>query len=153
MPVCKRNTPVASKLDDAFEYIADWTHLKGFMPMLLAIEPESLVQYGPGLSLETQVALGPVEISTTLELVEFVKNKRIVFKSARGLKSKIIWELKELPGNKILIMYSFDYEVPPGLVTRDSEKEAIEKELQGHANQSMDLLKWILESRDAAART
>jgi len=151
MPVCKWNTPVVCKIEDAFEYIAEWTNLKDFMPMFVDLKPVSLVMYGPGLSLDAMLVLGKVEISTTLDLVEFLKNKRIMYKSMRGLKSKFIWELKQLPEDKVLLSYSFEYEVPPGLVRRDSEKEAIEKELEGHANQSMSLLKWVLESKSAAA--
>jgi hypothetical protein len=108
--------------------------------------------YGPGLSLEATLVLGKVEISTTLDLVEFLKNKRIMYKSMRGLKAKIIWELKQLSEDKTQLSHSFEYEVAPGLVRRDTEREAIEKELEGHVNQSMSLLKWVLESKSAAAR-
>ena len=152
MPICKWNTPVSCKIEDAFEYIAEWTNLKDFMPMLVDLKPVSLVMYGPGLSLEATIVLGKVEISTTLDLVEFLKNKRIMYKSMRGLRAKIIWELKQLPEDKILLSYSFEYEVAPGLVRRDSEREAIEKELEGHVNQSMSLLKWVLESKSATTR-
>jgi len=27
MPICKLNTPVTCKIEDAFEYIAEWTNL------------------------------------------------------------------------------------------------------------------------------
>jgi len=120
--------------------------------MFVDLKPVSLVTYGPGLSLEATIVLGKVEISTTLDLVEFLKNKRIVYKSMRGLKAKLIWELKPGPEDKTQLSHSFEYEVAPGLVRRDSEREAIEKELEGHANQSMSLLKWVLESKSAAAR-
>ena len=128
------------------------TNLKDYMPMFVDLKPVSLVTYGPGLSLEAMLVLGKVEISTTLDLVEFLKNKRIVYKSMRGLKAKLIWELKPGPEDKTQLSHSFEYEVAPGLVRRDFEREAIEKELEGHANQSMSLLKWVLESKSAAAR-
>jgi hypothetical protein len=153
MPICKWNTPIACKIEDAFEYIAEWTNLKDFMPMLVDLKPVSLVVYGPGLSLESTIVLGRVEIATTLDLVEFLKNKKIVYKSMRGLRSKIIWELKPLSQDKVLLSYSFEYEVPPGLVNMDSQREAIEKEIEGHANQSMSLLKWVLESKSGAVQS
>jgi len=127
------------------------TNLKDYMPMFVDLKPVSLVMYGPGLSLETTIVLGKVEMATTLDLVEFLKNKRVMYKSMRGLKSKIIWELKEQPGDKTSLSLSFEYETPPGLVRSDSQREAIEKELEGHANQSMSLLKWVLESKAATA--
>ena len=151
MPVCKWNTPVSCKIEDAFEYIATWSSLKDFMPMFVELKPVSLVEYGPGLSLEATMVLGRVEISTTLDLVEFLKNKKIMYKSMRGLRAKIIWEMRLTPDNKVSLLHSFEYEIPPGLVNRDSDRQAIEKELEGHVNQSMSLLKWILESKYASS--
>jgi ribosome-associated toxin RatA of RatAB toxin-antitoxin module len=144
MPISKRSLPVACTLEDAFEYVADWTNLKNFLPMFVDIKPVSLVHYGPGTSLETTVMLGKLEMATTLDLVEFKKNQRILFKASRGLKSKASWDFAPL-GNKTLVTFTFEYEIPPGIVTRDYDKEAIEKSLQEQATNSMDLLKWVLE--------
>jgi hypothetical protein len=152
MPLFKWSAPVVCKIEDAFEYIAEWTNLKDFMPMFVELKPVSLVEYGPGLSLEATIVLGKLEMSTTLDLVEFLKNKRIVYKSMRSLRAKLIWEMKQLPGDKVLLSHLFEYEIPPGLVRKDYEREAIEKELESHANQSVNLLKWVLESKSASAR-
>jgi ribosome-associated toxin RatA of RatAB toxin-antitoxin module len=146
MPIFKHSHPIPCSIEDAFEYVADWTNLKNFMPMFMDIKPISLVQYGPGTSLETVLVLGKVEIMTTLDLVEFLKNKRILYKATRGIKSKISWDFVPLV-DKTLVSFAFEYEIPPGLVNRDSEKEAIEKELAALAVQSMELLKWVLESQ------
>jgi len=146
MPIFKHSNPIPCAIEDAFEYVADWTNLKNFMPMFMDIKPISLVQYGPGTSLETVLVLGKVEIMTTLDLIEFLKNKRILYKATRGIKSKISWDFAPL-GEKTLVSFVFEYEIPPGLVNRDSEKEAIEKELAALAVQSMELLKWVLQSQ------
>lgn len=151
MPLCKRSLPVACNIDDAFEYVADWTNLKNFLPMFVAMNPVSLVHYGPGTSIETTVMLGKVQISTMLDLVEFVKNKRIFYKASRGLKLKTSWDFSQM-GDKILVSFVFEYEIPPGLVNRDSEREAIEKDIESNANQSMELLKWVLETQCAAPK-
>ena len=116
------------------------------MPMFMDVKPISLVQYGPGTSLETVLVLGKVEVMTTLDLVEFLKNKRILYKATRGIKSKISWDFAPL-GDKTLVSFVFEYEIPPGLVNRDSDKEAIEKELATLAVQSMELLTWVLQSQ------
>jgi ribosome-associated toxin RatA of RatAB toxin-antitoxin module len=146
MPIFKHSNPIPCAIEDAFEYVADWTNLKNFMPMFMDIRPISLVQYGPGTSLETVLALGKVEVMTTLDLIEFLKNKRILYKATRGIKSKISWDFAPL-GEKTLVSFVFEYEIPPGLVNKDSEKEAIEKELAALAVQSMELLKWVLQSQ------
>jgi len=146
MPIFKHSHPIPCAIEDAFEYVANWTNLKNFMPMFMDIKPVSLVQYGPGTSLETVLVLGKVEVITTLDLIEFLKNKRILYKATRGIKSKISWDFASI-GDKTLISFVFEYEIPPGLVNRDVEKEAIEKELSGLALQSMELLKWVLQSQ------
>lgn len=145
MPLSKWNLEVGCAIEDAFEYVADWRHYKDFIPFFLDLKVTSAVEYGPGTSFETTVALGRVEIVTEFSVVEFLKNKRILLKAFRGVKSKASWDFKQLPG-KTLVSFSFEYEIPPGLVTRPSEREAIEKELQEHAGNSMNLLKWVLES-------
>lgn len=151
MPLYKRSLPVACNLDDSFEYVADWTNLKNFLPMFVDVNPVSLVHYGPGTSLETTVMLGKVQISTMLDLVEFVKSKRILYKASRGLKLKVSWDFSQM-GDKILVSFVFEYEIPPGLVNRTSEREAIEKDIESNANQSMELLKWVLETQCAAPK-
>jgi ribosome-associated toxin RatA of RatAB toxin-antitoxin module len=152
MPVSKRNLSVACNLEDAFEYVADWNNMKNFLPMLVSLKPVSLVQYGPGTSLETTMMLGKVQISTTLDLVEFVKNKRIMYKASRGFKAKAVWDFSQL-GDKLLLSFTFEYEIPPGLVNRDSEREAIEKDIDSNASQSIDLLKWMLETHCGMPKT
>ncbi|MFH1579675.1 MAG: SRPBCC family protein [Thermoplasmatota archaeon] len=152
MPISKRNLPVTCTIEEAFEYVADWSNFKNFMPMFVDIKPVSMVAYGPGTSLETVMVISKTEIVSTLDLVEFVKNKRILFRATRGIKSKLSWDFFQLP-DKVLITYSFEYEIPDGLVRRDSEKDAIEKELDGYASQSMELLKWMLESQSAVRKT
>lgn len=151
MPIYKHSHPIACTIEDAFEYVADWSNLKNFMPMFVDIKPVSLVSYGPGTALETVMVLGKIEIVTTLDLVEFLKNKRILYKATRGIKSKISWDFAAL-GDKTLISFSLECEIPPALVNRDVEREAIEEALQGHAIQSMELLKWLLESQGSGRK-
>jgi hypothetical protein len=148
MPICKRALPVSCNLEDAFEFVADWTNLKDFMPMMLNVKPISLVSYGPGTSLETTIVLAKMEIITTFDLVEFVKNKRILYKAARGVRSRLSWDFADA-GKGVIVTYVFEYEIPPGLTTRSSELEAIEKDMQERAVQSTDLLKWVLEARSS----
>jgi hypothetical protein len=152
MPISKRNLPVACTIEEAFEYVAEWSNLRNFMPMFVDIRPVSMVAYGPGTSLETVMVISKTEIVSTLDLVEFVKNKRILFKATRGIRSKLSWDFLQLP-DKVLVTYAFEYEIPDGLVRRETEKAAIEKELDDYASQSMELLKWMLESQSSLRKT
>ena len=143
---CQRRVAVNARVEDAFEYVADWRNYQGFMPMFSRFDATSLVQYGVGTSLDTTLALGKVEMRTTLEVTEFVKNQRILVKASKGVRLRALWEFKDL-GARCMITFSFDYDLPPGLAFRADQKEALEKDLQSSACRSMELLKWVLENQ------
>lgn len=146
MPLCKWNSEVDCLVEDAFEHVADWRHLKDFVPFFLDVKVTSAVEYGPGASYETTIIFGKVEVVTEFNVVEFAKNRRILLKASRGLKSRVSWDFGQL-ARRTIVTFVFEYEIPPGLVTLPSDREAIEKELQEHAENSVKLLKWVLESQ------
>ncbi|MGB2581500.1 MAG: SRPBCC family protein [Thermoplasmata archaeon] len=141
----KRRASVACRIEDSFEYVADWKNYTNFIPMFLEIEPMSLVHYGPGTSLDVLVSLGKMEIKTALDVSEFQKNKKITIKATKGFRMRATWEFKDI-GDKVLITLDFDYDLPAGLTFRADQKELLEKELDDSAVRSMELLKWVLES-------
>jgi ribosome-associated toxin RatA of RatAB toxin-antitoxin module len=145
MPACKQRIAVASKLEDAFEYVADWKNISNFLPMFVSISPTTVVQYGPGASFDITISIARTEISTSLDVVEFFKNRRIVMKSNRGIRMKIVWEFKDV-GGKVLVTFEMEYDIPQGLVVRGNESESLSKDMEATGCKSMELLKWILES-------
>jgi hypothetical protein len=146
MPAIKRRASVACKIGDAFEYVADWKNFSNYIPMFVDIEATSLVQYGPGTSLDMIMMLGTrVQMKTTLDIVDFAKNKRIVYKSSRGIRTKSTWDFRDI-GGKVLITFDFYFEIPPTMTVRDDEKEAVSKDIEQAWGKSLDMLKWILES-------
>ncbi len=145
----KRRVSVACRIEDAFEYVADWKNYKNFISLFLDIEPMSFVQYGPGTSLAVMISLGRMEVKTTLDVTEFQKNKRITLKATKGIRLRSTWDFKDI-GDKVLITLDFDYDLPVGLTFREDQKEALEKELDDSAVRSMELLKWVLESNVGA---
>lgn len=145
---CKRRVAIDARVEDAFEFVADWHNYRSFLPMFLQIEASSLVQYGVGTSLDTTLVLGKVEIRTTLDITEFLKNRRILIKASKGIRLRACWEFKDL-GGRCMVTLDFDYDLPPGLAFRANQKEALEKDLECSACRSMELLKWVLENRPA----
>jgi ribosome-associated toxin RatA of RatAB toxin-antitoxin module len=141
----RRRASVTCRIDDAFEYVADWNNIKNFMPMLLNVEATSLVRYGPGSSFDVTIVLGRLEMKTSLDVTEFAKNRKITLKATKGVRMRVTWEFKDI-GNKVLITLDFDYDLPNGLTFRQDQKDTLEKELEDSAMQSMELLKWVLES-------
>ncbi len=139
----KRRASVACRVDSAFEYVADWRNIKDFMPMLLNVEPTSLVQCGPGASFDVTIVLGRLEMKTSLDVTEFIKNSKVTLKTTKGIRLRDAWEFKDI-GDNVLITFNFDF--PSGFTVRQDQKEALEKELEDAASRSMELLKWVLES-------
>lgn len=143
---CRRRFSVDSRVEDAFEYVADWKNFRSFLPMFSNMEPNSLIQYGPGTSLDATMAIGNVQVRTTLEITEFVKNRRIVIKTMKGVRLRLEWEFREIGGG-VLITFGFEYDLPPGLAFRPDQKEALERDTEEAACRSMELLRWVLEHR------
>jgi ribosome-associated toxin RatA of RatAB toxin-antitoxin module len=141
----KRRASVACSVDDAFEYVADWSNIKNFMPIILNVEPTSVVRYGPGASFDVTIALGTLEVKTSLDVTEFVKNRKVTLKTTKGVRLRVTWEFKDI-GDNVLITLDFDYDLPSGLAFRKDQKDALEKDLEDAATRSLELLKWVLES-------
>lgn len=147
MPAIRRRASIASRAEDAFEYVADWRNFSNYIPMFVEPEATSLVQYGPGTSVDVTMLLGDkVQMRTALDIVDFVKNQRIVFKTFRGLRTKTTWEFKDI-GGKVLISLSFEYEMPATMTMREEEKVALARTVEDAWGKSLDMLKWVLESR------
>ena len=145
MHTSKQRLAVQCRLEDAFEYVADWHNFVNFLPLFLDLKPVSLVEYGPGSSLNATMVVGKMQVSTGLDTVEFQKNRRIVIKASRGVRIRLVWEFKDV-GGKVLVSFDFDYEVPAALVLSQTERESVEKDLDATVAKSMELLKWILEA-------
>lgn len=143
---CKRRITVDTNVEDAFEYVADWHNYGSFLPMFLQMEATTLVQYGVGTSLDIVLALGKVEIRTTLDVTEFIRNRRIFIKASKGVRLRVLWEFADL-GGRCMITLGFDYDLPSGLSFREDHKLALEKDLELSACRSMELLKWVLENQ------
>lgn len=145
MQVCRQRAAAKCALSDAFEYVADWKNFQNYFPVFVSLKPTSVVEYGPGASFDGVIVLGKVELNTNLDVVEFLKNKKLVMKSNRGIRTKVTWEFKDV-GGRILITFDFEYDLPMNLALRQDEKDAMAKSLEQAACKSMELLKWLLES-------
>ena len=151
MPAIKRRASISSRAEDAFEYVAEWRNFSNYLPMFVDMEVTSLVQYGPGTSLDLTMLLGnKVQMRTTLDIVDFLKNQRVVFKSSRGIRTKTTWGFKDI-GGKVLVTLDFEFELPATMNMREDEKQALAQSIEGAWAKSLDMLKWILESKPPSA--
>jgi len=145
----KRTATIRCTLDKAFDYVTDWNNFKSFIPNVIDIKPVSYVQHGIGASFETVFKVKSAEIPTTLEIVEYISDQKMILRSTQGLKVRGGWEFKPT-SDSILITFSLEYELPPGFISGDKDRIAIEQGFDNAALQSLQLLKWILESSTMA---
>lgn len=147
MPAIRRKASISCRAEDAFEYVADWRNFPNYVPMFVDLEASSLVQYGPGTSVDLTMLFGDrVRTRTTLDILEFVKDRRMVFKSSRGVRTKSAWDFKDL-GGSALVTLDFEFEVPPNMSIREDEKQALARAMEEEWGKSLDMLKWLLESK------
>ena len=146
MPAIKRRASISCRAEDAFEYVADWRNFSNYIPMFVDLEATSLVQYGPGTSLDLTMLLGnKVQMRTTLDFTDFVKNRRIVLKSMRGVRTKTSWDFRDI-GGKALVTLDFEFDLPATMSLREDERMALARTIEDAWGKSLDMLKWILES-------
>ncbi|MDQ1372455.1 MAG: hypothetical protein QG582_1371 [Candidatus Thermoplasmatota archaeon] len=146
MPAIKRRASISCRAEDAFEYVAEWRNFSNYIPMFVDMEVTSLVQYGPGASLDLTMLLGDkVQMRTTLDFTDFVKNRRIVLKSMRGVRTKTSWDFRDI-GGKALVTLDFEFDLPATMSLREDERLALAKTIEDAWGKSLDMLKWILES-------
>jgi len=142
----KRAVMIKCPVDKAFTYVTDWQNMKSFMSNILDINPVSFVHSGPGAAFDTTFKVGGANILTTLEVAEMVRDKKMTLKSRQGLKIVGVWEFKPSKDGTG-ITFTLQYELPVGYISNEHDKILVEKDFEGAANQSLQLLKWILESR------
>ena len=79
-------------------------------------------------------------------MFEFIRDTKLILKSRQGLKLTGGWEFKIAPEGTVL-SFSLQYELPPTMSRNEKDKQKVDKELDDAAVQSLQLLKWVLESR------
>ena len=147
----KHSVTIRCPIDRAFDYVADWQNLKSFMSNILDITPVSFVQTGPGAAYDTVFKVGGANILTTLEVTEYVRNKKLMLKSRQGLKIIGGWEFKIVKEGTSII-FSLQYDLPEGYIRNARNKVLVEEDFDESASQSLQLLKWILESQSAQSQ-
>lgn len=147
----KHSVTIKCPLDMAFDYVSDWRNLKSFMSNILDINPISFVQSGPGAAFDTTFKIGGANTLTTLEVLELVRDKRLLLKSRQGLKILGGWEFKSVKDGTNII-FSLQYELPSGYARNERDKALIEEDFDAAAGQSLQLLKWVLESQSSQSQ-
>ncbi|MDH4123179.1 MAG: SRPBCC family protein [Thermoplasmata archaeon] len=141
----KRTVAIKTTPDIVFNYVTDWRNLKSFMSNILDINPISFVQYGPGAAFDTVFKVSGAEIPTTLEVEEFVRDKRLILRSRQGFKIRCAWEFKPASDGTVVTI-TLQYDLPQGITRTESDRITAQQDLEQASFNSLQLLRWILES-------
>lgn len=105
--------PVAT----AFSYVDDHRHVPDWMFGVTRFEPVGKQLNGLGAVYDTTMRIGPKNLDSRLEVVEWEHHRKIALESVAGMRTASSWTFDEVGGGTRLTV-DFGYELPGGLAGR-----------------------------------
>ncbi|WP_188829373.1 SRPBCC family protein [Nocardia camponoti] len=99
----------------AFAYINDYRNLPKYMHGIESFTPVTSQTEGVGAKFDGVIKLGPVTLTSTVEVVEWEKDKVIAIKSRKGFEIISTWKFIEKGPNLCTIDAIIDYRVGGGI--------------------------------------
>lgn len=140
---------IAAPIETVFEFVADFRNALKWMHGFHKFEAISKETVGQGARVQAAGKLRGFPITTELEIVEFVPNRKIVSLSRSVVKSTSAW-LFEPTERGTIVSFVAQYEPPRGLVGSFANM-ALRKELADHTWKSLVKLKRIVEALHSEA--
>src|SRR5438552_15638207 len=98
MPRVERSATIAVSPEDAFDFVADPANALRWMHNFSRFEPEDPTRRGVGARVTATGSVMGVPITTTLEIVELDRPRRLVSRTTGRLKSQSAWEFAPVEG-------------------------------------------------------
>jgi carbon monoxide dehydrogenase subunit G len=143
VPKVERSATIAVAPDVAFDFVADPTNALRWMHNFTRFEPESPARRGVGTRVTATGSVLGMPITTTLEIVELERPRRLVSRTTGRLKSLSAWEFAPAEGGT-RVGFVGDYDLPAGLL-RLIGGPLVQRELEKNAEMSLANLKRVLE--------
>jgi uncharacterized membrane protein len=105
-------------VDVAFDYIDDHRTVPDWMFGVVRFEPVSDQIHGLGAKFDATMRVGPKNLDSRVEIVEWDRNKAIVLSSISGFCTSSSWRFAELENEQTRLDVVFGYELPGGLAGR-----------------------------------
>lgn len=145
----ERSIDIFAPIERVFAYVADYRTALRWMHNFTRFEP---LPGTPTSGLGAQVAVTGTAfgfpVSTTLEIIEFVPERRLVSRSTGRIRTSSEWSFAPTEsGTRVTFQSSYDL---PAFVERLVGREEIQRELLGGADQSLANLKRDLEGARAS---
>jgi len=144
MPRVERAATIAVAPEVAFDFVADPANALRWMHNFSRFEPEIPGQRGVGARVTATGTVMGMPVTTTLEIVELERPRRLVSRTTGRLKSLSAWEFAPAAGGT-LVGFVGDYDLPTGLM-RLIGGPLVQRELEKNAEMSLANLKRVLEA-------
>jgi carbon monoxide dehydrogenase subunit G len=143
MPRVERSATIAVAPEAAFDFVADPANALRWMHNFSRFEPEDPARSGVGARVTATGSVMGMPITTTLEIVELERPRRLVSRTTGRLKSMSAWEFGPADGGT-RVAFVGDYDLPAGLM-RLIGGPLVQRELEKNAEMSLANLKRVLE--------
>lgn len=144
MPRVERSATVAVPPEVAFDFVADSSNALRWMHGFTRFDPVDPAHQGVGARVNASGSVFGFPVSTTLEIVELDRPRRLGSRTTGRLKSYSVWEFAPADGGT-LVTFRGEYDVPGGLL-RMIGGSMVERELEKNAEMSLSNLKRELEA-------
>jgi len=144
MPRVERAATIAVSPEVAFDFVADPDNALRWMHNFSRFEPEDQSRRGVGARVTATGLVMGMPITTTLEIVELDRPRRLVSRTTGRLKSLSAWEFAPVASGT-LVGFVGDYDLPTGLM-RLIGGPLVQRELEKNAEMSLANLKRVLEA-------
>jgi carbon monoxide dehydrogenase subunit G len=143
MPKVERSATIGVSPETAFDFVADPANALQWMHNFSRFEPEDPTRRGVGARVTATGSVMGMPVTTTLEIVEMDRPRRLVSRTTGRLKSLSAWEFAPA-GDGTRVGFVGDYDLPTGLM-RLIGGPLVQRELEKNAEMSLANLKRVLE--------
>lgn len=101
-----------------FDYVDDYRNTTKWLFGLSSFEPSTDVIQGLGSKFDGTFAVKPIKLHSSVEIVEWEKDKVIALKSYKGFEISSTWHFSATGPTSSKVVVDFSYELPGGLAGR-----------------------------------
>ncbi|MGQ9674134.1 MAG: SRPBCC family protein [Chloroflexota bacterium] len=141
----RESIEIAAPVESVFEFVADFRNSLRWMHGFDRFEALTNRTRGHGARARVTGRLGGIPLTTELEIVEFVPNRRLVSASSSGVKSISAW-LFEPTEQGTRVSFVAEYEIPRGAIGHILNRLWLRRELADHTWRSLKNLKRVMEA-------
>ena len=144
MPRVERWATISVAPEVAFDFVADPANALRWMHNFSRFEPEEPGRRGVGTRVTATGSVMGMPVTTTLEIIELERPRRLVSRTTGRLKSVSTWQF-EPAAEGTRVGFLGDYDLPTGLM-RLIGGPLVQRELEKNAEMSLANLKRVLEA-------